>query len=376
MTRRLGRIAVGVAIAASFLAVPARAYAVTAVPCEPLSLSIAIVNAAPGAKLSLAKGCVYNYTDVTKWTSDAALPHIDKTLTIVGNGATIQRDPAASSGFRVLAIDPSGTLTLSHVTIQHGSVGASPGGGLFIDTGATLKAAYVTVTDNFAQQGAGIGDMGTLSFSHGAINANTATFGGGGLLVDTATAALKATSVSNNFVDGSAATHAFGGGILIAGVSHVTLASTHVDNNTASAQSGGFAAGGGISSADSAGTVSIASSSVQFNRAYGGGGAALGIVGAEGGGVWNNGALQVKSSHLDYNTAIDGAVGARGGGFFNAGGGPTIGGSTVTHNLAAGPGADGGGIFRDAGTVAIPSTTVADNDPNNCGSPSTVPGCV
>jgi hypothetical protein len=47
----------------------------------------------------------------------------------------------------------------------------------------------------------------------------------------------------------------------------------------------------------------------------------------------------------------------------------------VVTNQAAGTGADGGGIFRPNGTVTVTGSSVAANQPNNCGNPSTVPGC-
>jgi hypothetical protein len=65
-----------------------------------------------------------------------------------------------------------------------------------------------------------------------------------------------------------------------------------------------------------------------------------------------------------------------GGGIYNdIGGTTTLQGVSVVINRAVGSGADGGGIFRADGTVTLSATSVAGNQPNNCGSSSTVAGC-
>ncbi|MEU6221968.1 hypothetical protein ABZ845_31395 [Streptomyces sp. NPDC047022] len=67
---------------------------------------------------------------------------------------------------------------------------------------------------------------------------------------------------------------------------------------------------------------------------------------------------------------------SRSGGIVNtAFGTTTLTRSRVTHNQALGTGANGDGIFNASGTVTLVASLVADNQPSNCGSPSTVPGC-
>lgn len=67
---------------------------------------------------------------------------------------------------------------------------------------------------------------------------------------------------------------------------------------------------------------------------------------------------------------------SRGGGIFDTGSGTVdLTHSLVTNNRALGTDADGGGIFKASGTVTRIVSPVARNQPNNCGNPSTVPGC-
>ena len=370
-TRRLGGAALALAVVAGCLSAPGTAYGATVVPCDPLVLKNAIATAASGATLSLTAGCVYDYTDATKAVSDSALPHITKALTIVGNGATIQRDPISFTQFRVMSIDAPGNVTLSSATIQFGFAPTNLNGGgvQIVNTGAKLKATNVVVTDNAATQGGGIWvGGGTLSFSGGRIDANSGLTVGGGLAVVTATATLNNTSVVNNFVGNGVVAN--GGGIGILNPSIVSLSGVHVNNNSGYGASGGAGRGGGIFNGNASGTLQVASSTVQFNRTKGSGGGGLG------GGIFNDGTLKFSSSHLDYNTAGDVAAGSgKGGGLYNENGTATIGSSTVTHDEADGPHADGGGILAVPGTVTISNILFASNIPNNCGNPSTVTGC-
>ncbi|WP_052443124.1 hypothetical protein [Streptacidiphilus neutrinimicus] len=67
---------------------------------------------------------------------------------------------------------------------------------------------------------------------------------------------------------------------------------------------------------------------------------------------------------------------SRGGGIFNTGGGSAMLTRTpVTKNQALGAGANGGGVFNASGTVTRTASPVVGNQPDNCGTPSTVAGC-
>ncbi|WP_137813787.1 hypothetical protein [Gandjariella thermophila] len=354
------------------LAIPSTAQAaVTNVICDPVALQTAITSAASGDTLVLAPGCTYTYTDLNKATADNALPVINKTLTILGSGDTIQRASTAATKFRLFQIDNPGNLTLTNLTIRNGHSAGDGGGILLNGAGTALKASVVTVTNNFADiVGGGIADLGgAATFNSSTVTSNTAGLDGGGFFVTGpgATGTFNSSSVVGNMSVGTG--FAEGGGLEVLFGSKVTLNSTRVAGNTVSVT----AAGGSVDGAGIAmnATVTLNSSPVENNTATGSGG------GAEGGGVFNfGGTLNVTSSRFSGNTANDPVIGGKGGGLFNNGGGTaTFRSSPVTGNSALGPTATAGGIFRASGTVTLISSPVTGNIPNNCGSPSTVPGC-
>jgi hypothetical protein len=372
-TTRLWGLAAVALIVSALLAIPtiARA-ATTSVPCDPVALQTAITAASPGDRLLLASGCVYTYTDANKASADTALPDIAKILAIVGNGAILQRDPAATTSFRILKIDPSGSLTLNDMTIRNGHAPTnSDGGGIRLNGANTaLKTNNVTVTNNTADRDAGgiAGDLGAVTFTGGAITGNTAAENGGGIEVG-GTATLNSSALTNNVANGTLNGFGEAGAIELFFGGNVTLNSTRVTGNQATA-TGTSGADGGAIAEGRGNSVTLNSSPVANNTAVGTGS------GGEGGGIANfGGTLKVSSSQLTNNSASDPTIGGKGGGVYNQSGTATLKGDSVTGNQAIGPGADGGGILRPGGTVTIPGTSVSGNNPNNCGSPSTVPGC-
>jgi hypothetical protein len=360
--------AVATAGLTALLFMPATAHAATTnVPCDPTALNTTITNASSGSILVLAPGCTYTYTDLSKANANDALPPIAKTLTIVGNGAVIQRSPTAAD-FRIVEIDSGGSLALNSLTIRNGHAPASlsDGGGVFVNgSNARLDARNaVTITQDVAQFGGGIEDLGgALNLNNSTISHSTAGRAGGGLDIfrDGATATLNSSFVTDNTSNFSA------GGIEAVNSVTVTLNSTSVTGNTASAPGSDKSAFGAGISNDSPATLNLNSVRILNNTATGTGG------GAFAGGLYNSGTVTFSSGQLSNNSAEDSSAGGRGGGLYNAAGSSTLRSIFVTQNQALGPGADGGGIFRNSGTVPLISTLVRGNTPNNCG--GTVPGC-
>jgi hypothetical protein len=95
---------------------------------------------------------VYNLTTVDNTTDGAnGLPSITGDITIVGNGATIQRDPAAPA-FRLFHIAATGSLTLDNLTVSGGlASGTAPGD----DGGAVYNRGTLALV-NSSRQGAGL----------------------------------------------------------------------------------------------------------------------------------------------------------------------------------------------------------------------------
>jgi hypothetical protein len=226
------------------------------------------------------------------------------TLTIVGNGDTIERSSASGTpDFRLFDVAKGGSLTLENLTLQNGVAfgsGSAAEGGAIYNLG-TLDLSGATVAGNSAlglignggahstngqdAAGGGIWSNGTLTLELGTlVNGNSArggdgqgpstTFGlhggtnggnasGGGLYVAGGTVTLTSTTLSSNTATGgygngygeNQSGTGFGGGLYVAGGT-VTLSTDTVTNNTASA--GGFPGngyGGGLYLAKGGSTV-------------------------------------------------------------------------------------------------------------------------
>ncbi|MEV0718141.1 hypothetical protein [Asanoa sp. NPDC050611] len=328
---------------------PAQAYPKT-VPCNAVALQKAVVAAdnAGGGTLNLTPRCTYRITAPASTANAFAV--VTTPIRINGNRATIVRTVATS--FRFFQVEESGNLTLTALTLREGR--SDNGGAISVNRGR-LTLIGSTVTANTAELGGGIYNLGTVRVVGGVISNNVAVQGGG-LNNQGVTATLDGTTVSGNhaltdFADG------FGGGILNA--APLTLTRTRIVKNQAIGEG---AEGGGVWNFDE---LTMNRGVVRDNVANGDG--------ALGGGMVNSGAAKVTDTRFLFNAAT--GVNARGGAIFNLVGTTTLRGVKVVANQATGTGADGGGIFREAGTVTPTRTIVARNRPNNCGDPSTVPGC-
>jgi CSLREA domain-containing protein len=323
------------------------------------------------------------------------------TLTIQGGGVKVIRDFNSTPQFqdRIFDILPPGS-------------GAVAGGvrieNLFIETGLVTNASEETVlgTEVCYLGGAGVRhrsgglleiDGGTVSFNYANGNGggicqdggrlqlvnypyiatNQAPFGGGGGIYISGTADLTVTLQQNIAQNG--------GGVYVSVGSTVTVTNSGVTTNTASSSGGGIwnagaltinggsynanqaQNGGGIYNA-SDGSVTLTNAGVSSNiaSANGGGVYNLGAVsissagvgpnnGANnGGGIWNNGVLTITSAGVTTNTAS-----ANGGGIYNASNGTaTLTTAGVSDNQA--PNGSGGGIYND-GTLNITSSGVDTN---------------
>ena len=126
--------------------------------------------------ITLPTNATFDYS--TTYGSTAALPNVTSTITIEGNGSTIQR--TGGPEFRILDVYSGGDLTLNHATISGGDVSTSSvGGGILVVTGA-LTLNYSTVSGNKAFFGGGIyNNHGTVTLSnHSMVSGNYATGSG------------------------------------------------------------------------------------------------------------------------------------------------------------------------------------------------------
>jgi hypothetical protein len=306
------------------------------------------------------------------------------TLTIVGNGDTIERSTASGTpDFRLFDVASGASLTLQNLTLQNGvafGCGSASEGGAIFNQG-TLGLDHVTVQNNNATgsngqnakntgraatpgadgAGGGVWSSGTLTADNGTLIQNNLAVGGNGGNV----------SPSSIFGFGGNGGNASGGGVdIIGGTAH--LAGATVSGNNASGGNGGFGpafsgndgvggvgSGGGIDVA--AGSLSLSNDTVQNNKAMGGG---PGIAAppdtngvGDGGGIYAAGGMVTMSS----NTVQSNTAGDVGGGLYVAGASLSLSNDTVNSNTAPW----GGGLYVSANgpasTVTLTGVTVDSN---------------
>lgn len=141
------------------------------------------------------------------------LPLITSTVTIAGNGATIDRDTEYDYDLRFFTVvndslDAAGDLTLNDLTLSGGRQEYYPGGAVAVYSGA-LALNGCTISGNAAAAGGGLAlyDSTTL-LTDSTIDDNAADDGGGGIFAVYGTLTLAETGVSGNDTTGQ-----HGGGV-------------------------------------------------------------------------------------------------------------------------------------------------------------------
>src|ERR1700686_4592510 len=126
------------------------------VPCSASALATALSAVSSGETLFLVGKCTYHLV--------AALPDITTNLTIVGNGATLERSYAGGTpDFTILTVDggeSSGDLTLFDVNFRNGGGGSDYyGGAIYNDGDVTVHGG--SFADNYS------GEYGGAIYSDG-----------------------------------------------------------------------------------------------------------------------------------------------------------------------------------------------------------------
>lgn len=165
-----------------------------------LIAAIDAANANPGADtIYLAPDGVYTLTAVhnTGTFGSNGLPPITQGLTIVGNGATIERHGSRSTpGFRVIEVR-NGHLTTDRLSIRNGR--CQFGAGIFVDY-ASLTFANGTIQNNDATGGfgGGICASGWIIVTGSTIYDNHASVGGGVFAKDISSLTMTNCTISGN----------------------------------------------------------------------------------------------------------------------------------------------------------------------------------
>ena len=287
------------------------------------TLPWAAVRKGSGADtLVLAPKSTHTLTTVEDTTyGDTGLPLVTSTITIAGNGSTIERGAGAPK-FRLMAVSRTGKLTLEKLTLRGGyAYGYFPnngGGGVF--NGGTLTLTNTTVSGNTGGFSGGVHNDGTLSLTNSTVSGNKAQYLGGGVFNRYGTLTLTNSTVSGN----SAMPYGNGGGVFNSRYSILTFENSTVSGNSARG-------GGGMVNDD--GTLTLRNSTVSDNMA------------SYGGGVFNGGTLALTNSTVSGNTASDPRPGYGGAGGVLNFGTATLKNSTVSGNTAN----DGGGGMVNIG---------------------------
>jgi hypothetical protein len=304
------------------------------VGCDPDDLISAIntANSIPDFDiLNLTADCVYRFATGDERAPDSALPRITTSITVYGNGATIERDAAATLDFRLFYVDATGDLSLDNVTVSGGSVSDGSGGGILSDGGA-LTVTNSTIADNSAApNGGGISNTGgRLRVADSLITNNSAHWNGGGINNEGGTLKITGSTLSDNSAG-------LGGGFFNdSGITTVTNSS--ISDNSVDLNGGGLYHAGGS-------TLTITNSTISDNSATGD---------SSGGGILNYSTLVITNSIISGNSS-----GSAGGGIFNFGGTLTLSNSTLTGNRAT---AQGGGIRNYGGTVTVINSILWGNE--------------
>jgi hypothetical protein len=380
--------------------------------------AINAANNTPGADVIELQRTTYQFSNADNhWYGPNALPSISSEITIDGNGATIQRNPAfVLSMFRLFYVSggthdelPLGNLTLNNLTLANGVAkggqGGSGGGGGMGAGGAvfnqgTLQLDGVTLTANRAIGGSGASGAGGGGGGIGsdATGAHGGGFGGGfsvkfgGLGGANGGGGGGFLSNANGFNGPSGVgggVGGFGGRGGGPGGAAGDGGGGAWSNNNLGSNGGAFGVGGGGGSnyetgggggvgGGGSGGVEITSRGYGGGGGFGGGGGSYGANGGFGGGGGRGG-------------GDGGFGGGDGGGFFGgSGGGAGLGGaifnmgastvpgsgvliitnSTIEGNTAhggdgalsgSGGSGFGGGIFNLDGTVTLRSSTIVRN---------------
>ncbi len=286
-------------------------------------------------------------------------------LTIANGRATfdgdIYNDPIINPGG---AIYNTGNLTVSHSTFSNNTAfgnatyyGTGSGGAIY--NKGNLTISHSTFQNNSAggtfAYGGGIFNTGQMIVNDSILNNNSASspFGasGGGIYSSGGHLTLNNSTVNGNGASGSRTGSGDGGGISITS-GELAVSNSLIEHNRAI---GASASGGGIYSADS--TLTVSNSTVRYNDAEG----TFHFVGSgDGGGIHSRGDLTLSHSVINNNSVLGSEI-AIGGGISTMGN-TTISNSTISGNVVESTGFPnfGGGIYND-GFLELRNSTLTQN---------------
>ncbi|MBN2084130.1 MAG: CSLREA domain-containing protein [Anaerolineales bacterium] len=321
-------------------------------------------NTCPGTQTIRVPAGTYTLTRAGADEEAASTGDLDLTgnVTIWGTSPAVIDGNAAD---RIFDVKAGVTASLSGLVIQNGH--EYNGSGIRISN-ATLNLNESTIQNNISTwaadhevDGGGIYAAGSsiLGVYMSEIRGNHA-FVGGGIATEEEAGSAPTLTLSHTIVAENEA-YGPGGGLWLGPGTQSTIINTEVEENTAGNEGGGI---------HNNGDLELTSSTVENNSSINAGGGILnGFVtliardvmlshneGRTGGGIYNLGMAHFYQSSIVYNTSYE----DEGGGVFNADvGGLLLDNTTVGANTG---GSGGGGIFNDGGNIRLMFVTVAGNN--------------
>jgi hypothetical protein len=239
-----------------------------------LIAAITAANSSPAPNtINLASAGTYTLTAVDNGVN--GLPAITNSMTINGNGATIQRSSAAGTpDFRFfLVLTTTGTVTFSGLTLSNGT-GTGPasdnvlGGAISNRNSGTVNVISCVIFGNSANYGGGLENVdGTLNVINSTISGNSirpstddlcGTCGGTGGGIHNGQGTVN---ITNSTISGNSAR---GGGGMISFNGTVNVTNSTISGNTATDVGGGINHFGGI--------MNVTNSTISGNAAANAGG--------------------------------------------------------------------------------------------------------
>ena len=288
----------------------------------------------PGADtIVLQAGCTYTYSQTFQSDLPDALPAITSTVTIVGNGATIQRaDDAVPQLNHLLRVTTDGNLTVRNVTLRNGVSPPPFGGAAIYNIGFTTVDGAI-IRDN-VHNAIFNHWLGTLTVLNSTFDNNSSQSGNGAAINAEGPLIVRGSTFTDNWTfRGGESPH--NGGAIYLGTEAAALILDSVFHRNGSTEYGGaIYTSGGIASV----------SGCTFTE----------NVSSGGGAVTNwTGDLTVSRSFFGSNRSYDKGAAIYGGNDL------TVTNSTFWRNVAD---EDGGAIFGSpSGLLSITNATFAEN---------------
>ncbi len=298
------------------------AFTATTVAALIADITTADANPAQGPyTINLVAGGAYTLIAEATAGSGTGLPAIlsEVDLTIVGNGATIQRNGVATN-FRLFLVNNGGTLRLTGLTLRNGLVagaaglngatgtGNTGGPGVVARGGAIYNNGTLVVRGSvFTQNGVsgGAGGNGGSGTSVGVIGGAGGNGGAGGDAAGGAIFNGGAVTITNSTFAGNTTTGGIGGN---GGSAGIGLSGNGINGYGAN---GGSGQGGALASVATL-LQPVTNSTITTGSATGGmGGTGRNVIGATGagagGGAFNGGSgLSLTNTILAGNSAVTG----------------------------------------------------------------------